>query len=62
MLATADWERPFTLHTDASELAAGALLTRDVQGREAPLGYASHRFTRAEEKLSPNDREVLGIL
>ena len=61
-LATADWERAFTLHTDASELAAGAVLTQDVQGREAPLGYVSHRFTLAEEKLSPNNQEVLGVL
>lgn len=33
-----------------------------VEERDAPLGYASHRFTRTEEKLSPNDREVLGVL
>lgn len=57
-----DWLLPFTLHTDASELAAGAVLTQAVEGRETPLGYASPRFDRAEEKLSPNDREVLAIL
>ena len=62
VLATPDWSLPFSLHTDASELAAGSVLTQDVQGREAPLGYGSHRFTRAEEKRSPNDREVLAVL
>lgn len=62
VLATPDWQQPFTLHTDASELAAGAVLTQSIDGREAPLGYASHRFTRSEEKLSPNDREVLAVL
>ena len=62
VLAVPDWNLPFALHTDASELAAGAVLTQEVENREAPLGYASHRFTRTEEKLSPNDREVLGVL
>ena len=62
VLAAPDWSLPFTLHTDASELAAGAVLTQAIENREAPLGYASHRFARAEEKLSPNDREVLGVL
>ena len=62
VLAVPDWNLPFALHTDASELAAGAVLTQEVQNREAPLGYASHRFTRAEERLSPNEREVLGVL
>ena len=62
VLAVPDWNLPVALHTDASELAAGAVLTQEVENRKAPLGYASHRFTRTEEKLSPNDREVLGVL
>ena len=57
-----DWDLSFTLHTDASELAAGAVLTQAVENREAPLGYSSHRFTRTEEKLSPNDQIFLGAL
>jgi len=61
VLTTADWDLPFTLHTDASELAAGAVLTHDVHGREAPVEYGSHRFTRSGEKLSPNDRHVLAV-
>ena len=62
VLAVPDWNLSFALHTDASELAAGVVLTQEVENREAPLGYASHRFTRAEERLSPTDREVLGVL
>ena len=38
------------------------MLTQEVENRETPLGYASHRFTRTEERLSPNDREALGVL
>ena len=62
VLAVPDWNLPFALHTDASELAAGAVLTQEVENREVTLGYASHRFARAEERLSPNDRDVLGVL
>lgn len=62
VLALPDWELPFTLHTDASTLAVGSVLTQPVEEREAPIGYASKRFSRAEEKLSANDREVLAAL
>ncbi|CAB1096262.1 unnamed protein product [Ectocarpus sp. CCAP 1310/34] len=41
VLATSDWALPFTLHTDASKLAAGAVLTQAVEGRNAPLGSTS---------------------
>lgn len=62
VLVLPDWEQPFTLHTDASTLAAGSILTQQVEGRDAPVGYASKRFSRAEANLSPNDREVLAAL
>ncbi|CAB1105870.1 unnamed protein product [Ectocarpus sp. CCAP 1310/34] len=37
-------------------------IIKAVENCEAPLGYTSHRFTRTEEGLSPNDHEVLGVL
>eukprot|EP00752_Nemacystus_decipiens_P016023 g14325.t1 len=59
-----DWNLPFTLHTDASTLATGAVLTQEVDGgsRQGPVGYYSKRLSRAQEKASTNDREVLGVL
>lgn len=62
VLAAPDWDRQFSLHTDPSTLAAGAVLTRENQGKEAPLAYGSHRWSRAEENGSANDREVLAVL
>lgn len=62
VLAAPDWTLPFALHTDASELAADAVLTQEVEKRDAAIGLASNRFTRAEAKLPPNDREVLAVL
>ena len=62
ILTLPDWSKEFTLHTDASKLAAGAVLTQSVEERDSPVGYASKRFSRTEEKLSSNDREVLGVL
>ncbi|CAB1099388.1 unnamed protein product [Ectocarpus sp. CCAP 1310/34] len=62
VLVLPNWLEPFTLHTDASLIAAGSVLTQQVENREAPVGYASKRLSRSEEKLSSNDREVLGVL
>lgn len=62
VLVVPNWSLPFTLYTDASELVAVAVLMQAVENREACLGYTSHCLTRAEERLSPNDREVLGVL
>lgn len=62
MLSVPDLNLPVRLHTYASDLAAGVELTQSVENREAPLGYANHRLTRTEEKLSFNDRDILGVL
>lgn len=62
MFVLRNWQEPFTLHMDASMMATGAVLTQEVEHREAPEGYASKRLSRTEEKLSSNDREVLGVL
>lgn len=61
ILVLPDWHQPFTLHTDVSTLAAGSALRQEVETREAPVGYASERFSLTEEKLSSSDREVLGV-
>ena len=56
ILAMPDWNRPFQLHTDASELGAGAVLTQTHEGSERVLGYASHRRSRTDARRSPTER------
>lgn len=40
----------------------GGVLTQQVEGRGAPVGYSCRMFSGGEEKLSPNDGEVSGVL
>lgn len=61
-LALPDWDQKFTLHTDASTLAAGPVLTQELESRAVQLAFASHRWSRSDEKCSANDREVLAVL
>lgn len=62
ILVLPDWEAPFQLHTDASELGAGAALTQDVRGAERVIGYSSHRWSKADAKRSATEREVMAVL
>ena len=64
VLVLPNWNQPFTLHTDASTLATGAVLTQEVDGgsRHGPVGYHSKRLSRAQQDASANDREVLGVM
>ena len=56
---------PFTVITDASELAAGAILLQQ-QGPDKSdtkvIGYASSKFKAAEKNYSVHEKELLGVL
>eukprot|EP00903_Cladosiphon_okamuranus_P016079 g14843.t1 len=56
VLLPPDWELPFTLHTDASERAAGAVLTQRVERRDSAIGFGSHRWTGAESRRTHGSR------
>ena len=45
-----EWDKPFRLHTDASETGAGAVLTQIQEIVEKTLAYASHRWSKIDEK------------
>ena len=62
ILALPDWNEPFRLHTDASETGAGAVLTQIQDVVEKALAYASHRWSEADERKSPTDRDCLAVL
>eukprot|EP00752_Nemacystus_decipiens_P006264 g5648.t1 len=42
VLLPPDWELPFTIHTDASERAAEAVLTQLGEHRDSAIGFGSH--------------------
>ena len=62
ILILPSWVRAFNLHTDASELGAGAALTQTPEGAERVVAYASHRWWRSDSKRSPTEREVMAVL
>ena len=60
--ALPDWNRSFRLHTDASKTGAGAVLTQIQEMADKTLAYASHQWSKNDEKKSPTDREYLAVL
>ena len=56
------FSEPFTLHTDASNFAIGAVLTQTLDGAERVIAYASHTLTHAERRWSTYDRELWAIV
>ena len=57
-----DFSRSFTLYTDASQIAVGAVLAQEVDGLEKVVAYASHSLTAAERRWSTYDREMWAIV
>jgi len=62
VLVFPDFDRQFTLTTDASLVAVGGILQQD-QGRGLqPIAYSSKKLNAAEIRYSAYERELLGIV
>ncbi|KAI4897785.1 hypothetical protein NFI96_003241 [Prochilodus magdalenae] len=58
-----DFDRPFSLHTDACDMGLGAaLMQRDEVGREVAIAYASRTLHRSERPYSTTEKECLGVI
>lgn len=56
---------PFTVITDASEVATGAIMLQQQGPSKADtkvIGYASSKFKAAEKNYSVHEKELLGVL
>jgi len=56
---------PFTVITDASEIAVGAILLQQQGPDKADtrvIGYASSKFKQSERNYSVHEKELLGVL
>ncbi len=62
VLAVADPNKIYMLHTDASDYAMGAILMQvDDNGDLHPIAYASKTFSPAQQNYDTTDREALAI-
>lgn len=61
LLAYPNFEEPFLLTTDASNIAIGAVLSQLEDGKERPIAYLSRTLSKAEENYSATAKELLAI-
>jgi len=62
VLSSPDFERPFTLQTDASERGVGAVLSQHSEdGEEHPVAFFSRKLLPREEKYATIEKECLAI-
>lgn len=57
-----DVKLPIQIETDASDLAIGACLTQEFEGKRHPLAYYSRKMTPAEQNYDIHDKELLAIV
>ena len=61
-LALPDFEHPFILETDASNIGVGAVLSQVINSVKRPIGYYSKSLSIAERKYAVIERELYAIV
>jgi hypothetical protein len=63
ILLIPDFNKPFTVHVDASDRAAAAVLPQsDKDGNLRPVCYCSKNLTDAQRRYTVTDKEALSLL
>ena len=63
VIAHPDMNRPYVLHTDASDKAIGAVLSqRDDHGRERVVSYYSSKLSEAQQRWSTIEKEAFAVV
>lgn len=63
IMAHPDTHRPYTLYTDASDLAIGAILVqKDNNGTERVISYLSHKLSGSQLRWPTIEKEAYGIV
>ena len=55
-------DKPFILHSDASDYAVGACLSQVVDGVNAPISFASAKLTDVQQRWSTIEKEAYAII
>jgi len=62
LLQYPDFNQPFNITTDASNVAIGAILSQGKIGSDLPIAYASRTLNKAETNYNTTEKELLAIL
>lgn len=62
ILACPDFTLPFSVHTDASDVGIGGMLTQIFDGEEHPIAYYSRSLNRQERNYSATEKEALAVV
>ena len=62
ILGYPDFKIPFVLHTDASDTAAGAILSQFQNDQENVIAYWSRQLTKAKRNYSTIEHEALAVV
>lgn len=57
-----DFNKPFILTTDASNVAISGILSQGEIGKDLPVAYASRTLNKAETNYSTTEKELLAIV
>lgn len=62
ILANPDFSLPFTIETDSSDQAIGAVLIQNQNNERKVIAYYSKKLSSTQRKYSATERECLGVL
>ena len=62
VLTSPEEEKPFTLHTDASGIGIGTVLSQEIDGTDKPITYYSRRLKPAEARYLVTKQVCLAVV
>ncbi len=63
VLVAPDFQKPFKLYCDASDVGVGAVLTQEASdGFEHPISYYSRKLDKAQKNYATVEKEALSLL
>lgn len=62
VLANPDFNKPFIIESDASDVAVGAVLVQVHEGVKRPIAFFSKKLSATQKKYAPTEKECLGVI